>query len=136
MSSNVTLNTGSAGMQATLWGRGARDWAEFTEPLGSAIFEAAFDDLGIGPGVSLLDIGCGAGLAAALAAARGARVSGLDATPEMLAMFANAAPLERTIADEPRKRRPLVPSSANRQRRWQRWIRGRTEAIPADRASS
>jgi SAM-dependent methyltransferase len=79
-------------MQAALWGRGARDWAEQTEPLTSALFEAAFDEVGIGPGTRLLDIGCGAGLAVALAAARGARVSGLDATPEMLAIARERVP--------------------------------------------
>lgn len=92
MSTSMTVGTGSATIQAALWGRGARDWAEYTEPLGSALFEAAFDDAGIGPGVSLLDIGCGAGLAAALASERGARVSGLDATPEMLEIARERVP--------------------------------------------
>lgn len=90
--SSLTASAGSAAIQATLWGRAARDWAEYTEPLGRTLFEAAFDELGIGPGVSLLDVGCGAGLAAALAAARGARVSGLDATPEMLAIARERVP--------------------------------------------
>lgn len=92
MSGTVAASTGSAGIQAHLWGRGARDWADYTEPLGRALHEAAFDDLGIGPGDRLLDIGCGAGSAAALAAERGATVWGLDATPEMLAIARERVP--------------------------------------------
>lgn len=38
------------------------------------------------------DVGCGAGLAAQLAARRGAVVSGLDATPELLAIAAERVP--------------------------------------------
>lgn len=90
--SSTIASAGSATMQATLWGRGTRDWAEHTEPLTSALFEAAFDDVGIGPGVRLLDIGCGAGLAAALAAARGASVCGLDATPQMIEIARERVP--------------------------------------------
>lgn len=92
MSTNVAASQGSAATQAALWGRGARDWAALTEPLGRPIFEAAFDELGIGPGISLLDIGCGSGLAAAMAAERGARVWGLDATPELLAIARERVP--------------------------------------------
>ncbi len=92
MSTSMTVGTGSAGIQAALWGRGARDWAEQSEPLTSALFEAAFDDVGIGRGTRLLDIGCGAGLAAQLAAERGAVVLGLDATPEMLAIARERVP--------------------------------------------
>lgn len=92
MSTSMTAQTGSARIQAALWGRGARDWAEQTEPLTSVLFEEAFDDVGIGPGTRLLDIGCGAGLAARLAAERGASVAGLDATPEMLAIARERVP--------------------------------------------
>ena len=89
---SVAMTTGSASIQAALWGRGARDWAELTEPLGKTLHEAAFHDLGIGPGVNLLDIGCGSGVAAALAIARGAHVHGLDATPELLAIARERVP--------------------------------------------
>jgi SAM-dependent methyltransferase len=92
MSGTVTTTTGSAGIQAHLWGRGARDWADYTEPLGRALHEAAFADLGIGPEDRLLDIGCGAGSAAALAAERGASVWGLDATPEMIEIARERVP--------------------------------------------
>ena len=46
----------------------------------------------IGHGTELLDAGCGAGLAAQLAAERGAVVSGLDATSALLAIAAERVP--------------------------------------------
>ncbi len=42
------------------------------------------EELGIGPGEEVLDIACGTGNAAIPAAQAGARVTGLDLTPEML----------------------------------------------------
>jgi SAM-dependent methyltransferase len=77
-------------MQASLWGERASDWAELLEKpdrpwLGPA-YELVLDRLDIGPGTELLDVGCGSGRFCALAGARGASVSGLDATPEMLAI--------------------------------------------------
>jgi len=45
-----------------------------------------FDRLGIGDGVRLLDIACGSGFAAHIAAERNAEVSGLDAAEAMVAI--------------------------------------------------
>ena len=50
------------------------------------LYETLFGRVGIGHGAELLDAGCGAGLAAQLAAERGAVVSGFDATPALLAI--------------------------------------------------
>jgi SAM-dependent methyltransferase len=47
-------------------------------------YEAVLDAAGVGTGTTLLDVGCGGGFAMLLAAARGAAVSGLDATPALL----------------------------------------------------
>jgi SAM-dependent methyltransferase len=74
-------------MQADLWGERAADWAELLEKadapwLGPA-YELVLDRL-VRPGTRLLDVGCGSGRFCAMAAARGARVSGIDATPELL----------------------------------------------------
>jgi trans-aconitate methyltransferase len=44
------------------------------------------------PGESILDLGCGTGALAAAIAARGARVVGVDASPEMIARARAAAP--------------------------------------------
>jgi len=64
-----------------LWSPGARDWARFAEPHFQPLYEAIHDRLGIRNGTRLLDVGCGPGGAALLAAGRGARVAGLDASP-------------------------------------------------------
>ncbi len=76
-------------MSAEHWGGRPRDWAELAEPSNQRLFEEVLQRLAVGPGIRLLDVGCGSGLAAHMAAARGAEVSGLDITPELLA-FARA----------------------------------------------
>lgn len=63
-----------------LWSEGARDWAKYMEPHYHPLYTRVFDRLGVGVGVRLLDVGCGPGGAAVLAAGRGARVAGLDAS--------------------------------------------------------
>jgi SAM-dependent methyltransferase len=83
---------GSAARQAELWGRRARDWSELAEGLMEAFFLEVLDRLAVGNGVAVLDIGCGSGVAAALAAGRGARVSGFDATPELLSIARQRVP--------------------------------------------
>jgi SAM-dependent methyltransferase len=75
---------GSATVQGLLWGTGPRDWAEVIEPLLRPIHLATVEALAPLSGLSLLDAGCGTGLALRLAAGRGARVSGLDASATLL----------------------------------------------------
>jgi SAM-dependent methyltransferase len=82
----------AAAAQARLWGGRPRDWAQLAEPQNVALFAAVLDRLGIGDATALLDVGCGSGLAAEMAAARGARVSGLDATPALLAIARERVP--------------------------------------------
>ena len=62
-------------------------WAHFaplemwtTPPAASLVHHAR-----IAPGARVLDVGCGTGVVAVTAARRGARVTGLDLTPELLA---------------------------------------------------
>ena len=81
---------GSATVQAGLWGERAGDWAELLEKpdrpwLGPA-YELVLDRLGSVPDTRLLDVGCGSGRFCVLAGERGARVAGIDATPELLAI--------------------------------------------------
>ena len=71
-------------MSAESWGRRPRDWAELAEPSNEPLFEAVFGALAVGRGTRVLDIGCGSGYAARMAAARGAILTGLDITPELL----------------------------------------------------
>ncbi len=75
---------GTGKEQAGLWGPGARDWADYNEPMCTPFYQAVLDATGVGPGTRLLDVGCGGGFALLLAAARGATVSGLDATASLL----------------------------------------------------
>jgi SAM-dependent methyltransferase len=83
---------GTAEVQRTLWNPGARDWAELNEPMCVPFYEAVFDALGVGSGVALLDAGCGGGFALHLAAKRGATVSGLDASDQLLAVARERVP--------------------------------------------
>lgn len=79
-------------MSAEHWGRRPRDWADLAEPSNAPLFERVLGVVGAGPGVSLLDVGCGSGYALCLAADTGCTVTGLDITPELLAIAAERAP--------------------------------------------
>jgi SAM-dependent methyltransferase len=57
-----------------------------------SLYEAALGAIGAGAGMRLLDVGCGAGGALALAAQRGAEPAGLDATPELLEIARERVP--------------------------------------------
>lgn len=69
-----------------MWGARARDWSEVQEPLARPLYETVFGRAGMGPWTGLLDVGCGAGLACRIAASRGAHVTGVDASEELLAV--------------------------------------------------
>jgi SAM-dependent methyltransferase len=75
---------GTGQEQSELWGPGARDWSDYNEPMCTPFYEAVLDATEVGAGTTLLDVGCGGGFALLLAARRGARVSGIDATPALL----------------------------------------------------
>ena len=51
---------------------------------GAAATQHVLDRLGVGPGMRLLDVGCGIGGPARMAATRGASVTGVDLTPEFV----------------------------------------------------
>lgn len=67
-------------MQAKFWGQNARDWATLQEPTGNAGYEYALKFIQLKPSDKLLDIGCGTGYFADLAAQTGAEITGIDAT--------------------------------------------------------
>jgi ubiquinone/menaquinone biosynthesis C-methylase UbiE len=56
------------------------------EPQCRPLFERVLERAGVGPATRYLDAGCGAGLAAQIAARRGAQVAGIDAAPNLLAV--------------------------------------------------
>jgi SAM-dependent methyltransferase len=59
---------------------------------------ALLDAAGVGPGSAVLDVACGPGYAAGLAAARGASVSAVDRSEEMLALAASLHPSVTFVA--------------------------------------
>lgn len=67
------------GRQREMWSSFAPT-ATLTTPVAAHLVEFA----GVGPGEKVLDVGCGTGVVAITAARRGANVSGLDLTPELL----------------------------------------------------
>ncbi len=83
---------GTAQVQVELWGTRARDYAEILEQFGRPLYEAVFDAAGVEAGMRLLDVGCGPGLAAQLAARRGAHVAGLDAAEAELVIARERTP--------------------------------------------
>jgi len=96
MSEETTARQGSAEVQAGLWGQRARDWADIAEQaerpwLGPA-YELVLERLEVGAGTDVLDVGCGAGRFLRLATDRGANASGIDATPELLAIARERVP--------------------------------------------
>jgi SAM-dependent methyltransferase len=84
--------TGTAGVQGDLWSARARDWADVQEETMLPLYRAVLERSGVGPGTRLLDVGCGAGRFAQLAAQHGAVVSGLDAAPALAAIARTRVP--------------------------------------------
>jgi SAM-dependent methyltransferase len=76
---------------ARLWGARARDWADVQEIQHRPAYEAIMAKFAK-PGTSVLDVGCGAGMAAQIAAEGGAQVSGLDAAADMIAIARSRVP--------------------------------------------
>lgn len=74
------------------WGRQAAAFASLAEPTNCREYVAMHQHLGVGPGVRLLDIACGSGLAVELAAARGATCAGIDASHRLVAVARDRTP--------------------------------------------
>lgn len=89
-----------AAVQRRLWSADPEGWAAFSEPHTRPLFLAVLDAVGAGPGIRLLDLGCGTGLLPALAHDRGAEVVGLDIAPALLAVAERLVPeAELHVAD-------------------------------------
>ena len=82
----------TAEINARLWGARANDWAEIQEGTCRPVYLAVFERVGLKPGTAYLDVGCGAGMAAQIAAGRGAQVSGLDAAANLLTIARGRVP--------------------------------------------
>jgi SAM-dependent methyltransferase len=99
MTDTSELTTGSAGVQGRLWGARARDFTAL-EPKMLALYEAVLEELGIGTGTALLDVGCGPGLFLRLAAQRGATVTGIDAAEPFIEIARERLPHADLTAGE------------------------------------
>lgn len=77
---------GSAQEQAKFWGKDARGWAYSFEPHFKPLWTIMQDRLGVRASTNYLDVGCGAGGACVFAHGRGAKVTGLDVTPDLIAI--------------------------------------------------
>jgi SAM-dependent methyltransferase len=75
-----------------LWGAAPQAWTEIEEPQALPLYRAVLESLRISDETCFLDVGCGAGLAAKLATERGAAVTGLDASPQMLEIARQRVP--------------------------------------------
>lgn len=77
---------GTASVQGQIWGARAKDWADVQERVAVPLYEIVLQETAVGNNTSVLDIGCGSGIFCEMAAKRGARVSGLDASEHLLAI--------------------------------------------------
>jgi 2-polyprenyl-3-methyl-5-hydroxy-6-metoxy-1,4-benzoquinol methylase len=57
-------------LNGRLWGARARDWADLQEPMTRPVYDAVFQRIEMDAQTNYLDVGCGSGLAAQLAAER------------------------------------------------------------------
>ena len=75
---------GSKKIQGELWGKKSKDWASIQEATGNAGYEHALQFLKPISADTLLDVGCGSGLFSSLAQAKGADVTGIDASTPLI----------------------------------------------------
>jgi SAM-dependent methyltransferase len=90
---SIELKPRTADVNGRLWGARANDWAEIQEGTARPVYEAAFERTWVRAGTRYLDAGCGAGMAAQLAAERGAQVSGIDAAEPLLEIARRRTPM-------------------------------------------
>ena len=89
--STTTSTSSSAERNGAAWGARARDWGE-TEAHQVPTYEEAVRRAGIGAGQTVLDVGCGTGVALRVAADHGATVYGLDASEALLEIARERVP--------------------------------------------
>jgi ubiquinone/menaquinone biosynthesis C-methylase UbiE len=72
--------------QKAIWNEVARERDRLLTPRYIPLWERMLDVVGTGPGMRLLDAGCGSGGASAIAARRGAVVTSIDLSDQMIAV--------------------------------------------------
>lgn len=88
----MTAPPTTAAIEGPDWSAKAAGWAELWAGLAQPAREIVVEATRIGPGVRLLDVGCGSGEFCRLAADRGAVVSGIDAAVGMIEIARRLAP--------------------------------------------
>jgi SAM-dependent methyltransferase len=71
--------------EAAGWSERAGSYGRLSGRITARLADAVLDAAGVGPGTRVLDVGCGPGIVLAAALARGARPTGVDVAPGMLA---------------------------------------------------
>jgi FAD/FMN-containing dehydrogenase len=92
LNQNIRPVSAAAQVQRQLWGTDPRAWADLAEVHNQPLFGAVLDAAGAGPGIRLLDVGCGSGLTLELAGRRGAVPSGLDISAGLLGIARERLP--------------------------------------------
>ena len=82
----------TAKINGQLWGSRARDWAEIQEQSVRPVYVEVLKRTKVGNGTTYLDVGCGSGMAAQMAADLGANVSGIDAATDLLEIAKERSP--------------------------------------------
>lgn len=92
MSVTITVPAGSASVQGDLWGARARDYAEVQEPTFLPLYENVLARPEVAKAGSLLDVGCGAGLAAQVFSKAIGHVAGIDAAAPFIEIARRRVP--------------------------------------------
>jgi SAM-dependent methyltransferase len=101
MSKITTSSAGSsAAVQGELWSTDPQGWAQAAEGRNRPLYARVLERLDPRPGTRLLDAGCGAGLFAAMAAERGAAVTGVDAAAGLVRYARTARPAVRFVVGD------------------------------------
>jgi SAM-dependent methyltransferase len=87
----TTTSQGSSRRWGPLWDERAADWAGI-EDQQVPTYEEALRHVELAAGASVLEVGCGSGVFLRLAADRGARVTGIDASEELVQLARTRAP--------------------------------------------
>ena len=91
-STSIAVRPGSATIQGDLWSVRAHDYAELMETHFRPLYESVLQRAELTGVVKSLDIGCGPGLAAQTFSQRISEVSGIDASPEFIAIARQRLP--------------------------------------------
>lgn len=91
---------GSQQIQGQLWGQQPKNWSAIQELTGKAGYDFALSNMDVHPGLTCLDIGCGAGHFAKMISVKNAAITGLDASEALIAEARMRVPEGRFLVGE------------------------------------